>query len=391
MKLNICIFGMGYVGCANGLALAQHNSVILVDKLQSKVDRFNDGDLPIEDIEGSTFFKKNKLDIKAVNNFDLIKNNIDYFILALPTDFDPNNSSYHTDAIESVLSLIFQKDKNAKVVIKSTVNIGFTSAMREKFQTKNIFFSPEFLREGSAFHDSLHPTRIIIGDRGQSAKEFSNLLLNASHNKTPNVLYMSSESAESVKLFSNAYLAMRVAFFNELDTFCLSKKIDTSDVVKGISMDPRIGMFYNNPSFGYGGYCLPKDSKQLLSSFEEIPQELMNAIVESNNTRKNFLITKILEMSPKIVGIYELSMKSGSDNSRDAAVLDIMDKLSASGIEIIIFDKNINHQSSLGYKTHEDFLIFIEQADLILANRLSEQLKPFKDKIFSRDIFNSDL
>ena len=291
----------------------------------------------------------------------------------------------------TMLTIIFQKDKTSKVVIKSTVNIGFTSAMREKFNTKHIFFSPEFLREGTAFHDCLHPSRIIIGDRGHSAKEFSKLLLNAAHNKAANVLFMSSESAESVKLFSNAYLAMRVASFNELDTFCLSKKIDASDVINGISMDPRIGMFYNNPSFGYGGYCLPKDSKQLLSSFEEIPQELMNAIVKSNDTRKNFLITQILESSPKVVGIYGLSMKSGSDNSRDAAVVDIMDKLSSSGIEIILFDHKINPDSSMGYKIHQDFPSFIEQSDLVLANRLSEQLRPFKDKVFSRDIFNSDL
>lgn len=382
---------MGYVGCANGLLLAQHHSVTLIDKIQTKVDSFNNGELPIEDIEGSLFFKNNKLDINAVNTLDLIKKNIDYYILALPTDFDSAKNSYNTDDLESVLDLIYKKDNTSKVVIKSTVNIGFTSAMRKKFHSKNIFFSPEFLREGTAFHDNLYPSRIIIGGRSKPAKEFVSLLSEASHNKSSNILFMSSESAESVKLFSNAFLAMRVAFFNELDTFCLTKNINTAEVINGVSLDPRIGMFYNNPSFGYGGYCLPKDSQQLLSSYGKIPQKLIKAIIESNNERKNFLITKILESASKVVGIYGLSMKSGSDNFRDAAVLDIIDALSLSGIKIIIYENTMPSKSLHGYEFCKDFESFCEQSDIILANRFSEELAPFKHKIFSRDIFNSDL
>ena len=382
---------MGYVGCANGLILAQHNSVTLVDKLQAKVDSLNNGELPIQDIEGSLFFKNNKLDINAVNTLDLIKKNIDYYILALPTDFDTAKNSYNTDDIESVLDLIYKTDNDSKVVIKSTVNIGFTSAMRKKFNTKNIFFSPEFLREGTAFHDNLYPSRIIIGGRGKLAKEFANLLSDASHTKSSNILFMSPESAESVKLFSNTFLAMRVAFFNELDTFCLTNNINTAEVINGVSLDPRIGMFYNNPSFGYGGYCLPKDSQQLLSSFGKIPQKLIKAIVESNDERKFFLITKILESAPKVVGIYGLSMKSGSDNFRDAAVLDIIDALSLNGIKVIIYENKIPSDSLQSYEFSKDFESFCERSDVILANRFSDELHPFKYKVFSRDIFNSDL
>tara|TARA_Y100000748_G_C15457830_1_gene473625 strand:+ start:121 stop:1296 length:1176 start_codon:yes stop_codon:yes gene_type:complete len=391
MKLNICIFGMGYVGCANGLVLAQHNSVTLIDKLKTKVECFNNGELPVEDIEGSIFFKNKKLDIIAVNNLDLIKKKIDYYILALPTDFDSKKNSYNTKEIESVLSLIYKKDNAAKVAIKSTVNVGFTAAMRKKFNTKNIFFSPEFLREGNALNDNLYPSRIIVGGTSKPAKEFASLLSDASHNKSSNILFMSSESAESVKLFSNGFLAMRVAFFNELDTFCLTKSINTAEVIQGVSLDPRIGMFYNNPSFGYGGYCLPKDSQQLLSSFGEVPQKLIKAIVESNDERKNFIISKILESSPKIVGIYGLSMKSGSNNFRDAAVLDIINALSLRGVKVIIYENNIPPESLQSFKLFKDFESFCKKSDIILANRFSGELKPFKHKVFSRDIFYSDL
>ena len=309
MKLSICIFFFFYVGCANGLLLAKKNKVTMLDIDHLKVENFNAGILPISDKEGEAFFAKESLDIQAFESLDMVEGEVDFFILALPTNFNDQKGLYDTASLELAISSILNKNSKAVIVIKSTINLGFIDNTRDSFGTKNIFYCPEFLREGSAFQDCMFPSRIIIGDSSANAISFANLMLRESSDQSISILPMSPREAESVKLFSNTYLAMRVAFFNELDSFCLERNIDVESVISGVCLDPRIGSHYNNPSFGYGGYCLPKDSKQLLSAFDQIPQELIGAVVNSNTTRKKFLASKILELHPHTIGVYSLSMK----------------------------------------------------------------------------------
>lgn len=388
--MKISVVGMGYVGCANGLLLAQQNSVSIIDIDQQKVENFNKGLLPIQDSIANQFLEEKNLDIVATSSLKEGIKDSEFIILALPTDFNESTNLYNTDIIESVINEVIDLNTLATIVIKSTINIGFTQYVRKKYDYSNIIFSPEFLREGHALEDNLKPSRIIVGDISKQAKSFSNLLLAGSLDQNTNVLHTSPESAECIKLFSNSFLAMRVAFFNELDSYCLENNISTKSVIDGVSLDPRIGNYYNNPSFGYGGYCLPKDSKQLLSAFQDVPQKLIDAIVESNKARKDFLINKILEKRPSKVGVYKLAMKEGSDNSREAAVIDIINGLYASGIEILIYDLSINKRNFPNYLFYKDLKNFLNDSDLILANRLSNDIKNFKDIVFSRDLFQSD-
>ena len=386
--MKIAVVGMGYVGCANALLLSQNHEVIAIDVDHEKVLLFNSGKLPIKDKIAQDFYAKCDLDISASSDLENSISGCEFVVLALPTNFDEETNLYDTTSIEDVVSKIIAFNNSATIIIKSTINIGFTKYIRDKFSSENIIFSPEFLREGHALYDNLNPSRVIVGDTNDKAKKFADLLIEGASNKDAEVLLMQPEAAECVKLFSNTYLAMRVAFFNELDSYCYENNISTKSVINGVSLDPRIGRYYNNPSFGYGGYCLPKDSKQLLSAFKEVPQKLIDAIVDSNLSRKNFLTSKILELNPKVVGIYSLSMKKDSDNARESAVLDILKSLIHFGVELVVFEPNKSKINNLNYI--DCFEDFAEKSDLILANRISDELLPYEYKVFSRDIFNQD-
>ncbi|MDB9783543.1 nucleotide sugar dehydrogenase [Gammaproteobacteria bacterium] len=388
--MKISVVGMGYVGCANAILLAQNNSVSIIDIDQQKVEDFNSGLLPIQDSMAAEYLAEKDLHIIATSSIEIGVKDADFIILALPTDFDESTNLYNTDVIESVINEIIVLNNTATIIIKSTINIGFTRYVREKFNYKKIIFSPEFLREGHALEDNLSPSRIIVGDQSNEAKSFSALLAQGAKKQNIEILLTTPESAECIKLFSNSFLAMRVAFFNELDSYCLENNIAAKSVIEGVSLDPRIGNYYNNPSFGYGGYCLPKDSKQLLSAFQDVPQKLIDAIVESNKARKGYLLAKILEKKPSKVGIYKLAMKEGSDNSREAAVIDIMEGLFTSGVQVLIYDLAVNKKSFPLYSYCTDLQSFLSEADVIVANRLNKDLLGFKDKVFTRDIFQSD-
>jgi UDPglucose 6-dehydrogenase len=390
MKYKISIIGMGYVGCANALMLSKQNEVSIVDIDENKVKNFNNGQLPINDAFAQQYFENEDLHLSATCNLSESIQGASFIILSLPTNFNETTKQYDTQIIEEVITQITHENIDALIVIKSTVNIGYTKSLNEKFGTKRIIFSPEFLREGYALEDNLFPSRVIVGGEGEDSKLFGKILCKSTSAGAAQLLLMESAAAESVKLFSNTYLAMRVAYFNELDGFCMDNNINTKDVITGVSLDKRIGEFYNNPSFGFGGYCLPKDSKQLLNRFSNSPHDLVNAIQSSNHSRIEFLSQKIIEASPKIVGIYKLAMKEGSDNSRDSSILKIIDRLLLRDIEIIVFDKSIDELHIKNITLVHDFDEFSNSSDLIITNRLDNQIKPFSGKIFSRDIFSSD-
>ena len=390
MKYKISIIGMGYVGCGNALMLSKQNEVSIVDIDENKVKNFNNGQLPINDAFAQQYFENEDLHLSATCNLSESIQGASFIILSLPTNFNETTKQYDTKIIEEVITQITHENIDALIVIKSTVNIGYTKSLNEKFGTKRIIFSPEFLREGYALEDNLFPSRVIVGGEDKDSKLFGKILCESTSAGAAQLLLMESAAAESVKLFSNTYLAMRVAYFNELDGFCMDNNINTKDVITGVSLDKRIGEFYNNPSFGFGGYCLPKDSKQLLNRFSNSPHDLVNAIQSSNHSRIEFLSQKIIEASPKIVGIYKLAMKEGSDNSRDSSILKIIDRLLLRDIEIIVFDKSIDELHIKNITLVHDFDEFSNASDLIIANRLDNQIKPFSGKIFSRDIFSSD-
>ena len=390
MKYKISIIGMGYVGCGNALMLSKQNEVSIVDIDENKVKNFNNGQLPINDAFAQQYFENEDLHLSATCNLSESIQGASFIILSLPTNFNETTKQYDTKIIEDVITQITHENIDALIVIKSTVNIGYTKSLNEKFGTKRIIFSPEFLREGYALEDNLFPSRVIVGGECEDSKLFGKILCKSTSAGAAQLLLMESAAAESVKLFSNTYLAMRVAYFNELDGFCMDNNINTKDVITGVSLDKRIGEFYNNPSFGFGGYCLPKDSKQLLNRFSNSPHDLVNAIQSSNHSRIEFLSQKIIEASPKIVGIYKLAMKEGSDNSRDSSILKIIDRLLLRDIEIIVFDKSIDELHIKNITLVHDFDEFSNSSDLIITNRLDNQIKPFSGKIFSRDIFSSD-
>ena len=381
---------MGYVGCGNALMLAKNNQVSIVDIDTKKVNDFNAGRLPISDTYAQKFLDQQELDISSTIDLNESIKGSSFVILALPTNFDEGLMKYDTHILDAVAEQVLQNNHRATVVIRSTVDIGHTEYLKQKLNTQRILFSPEFLREGHALEDSLHPSRIIIGGKDSASKEFSELMLEAVNDTSAPILMMESSEAESVKLFANTYLAMRVAFFNELDSFCLDNQIDSQEVINGICLDGRIGSYYNNPSFGFGGLCLPKDSMQLLQRFKDTPGSIIHAIQDSNKERAAFLVDQIASQHPKIVGVYRLAMKSGSDNSRNASIFKIIEGLLEKNITIIIYDDSTNSIQLEGVTLVKDFEAFANNSDLIITNRLDDQIQPFSNKVFSRDIFSTD-
>lgn len=386
----ITIIGSGYVGMSLGVLLGQKCEVTILEIDKVKVDKINKGVSPIKDSLIQEY-----LDTKEINIFaTLLPNealiNADYFIIATPTNYDESTNMFDTSSVESSISEVIKYSKEALIIIKSTIPVGHTKYLREKFNTDRIIFSPEFLREGNALYDNLHPSRIIIGGDSKKIKNFAEILLSQSLNDSTVIVYMRSDEAEAVKLFSNTYLAMRVSFFNELDSFAMENNLDSYNLIKGVCLDYRIGNKYNNPSFGYGGYCLPKDTKQLLSNYKKVPQKIIQAVVESNSTRKDFIVSKILSKKPNKIGIYQLTMKAGSDNFRSSSIVSIMNRLKKHKVDLVIYEDLIDQNSFLDVKIEKDFKVFINECDLIIANRMSKELNEFSDKVFTRDLFGND-
>ncbi len=390
MAHKISIVGMGYVGCGNALMLARHNEVSIVDIDQEKVNDFNLGKLPILDSYAQEYFNEQELNISATINLNESIKSSTFIILALPTDFDEHTLSYDTSSLDSVIESVIRINNKATIVIKSTVDIGYTESLKKRFNSINIIYSPEFLREGHALEDSLNPSRIIIGGKDDVCKEFADITLQSVNNHLIPTLMMESGEAESVKLFANTYLAMRVAFFNELDSFCLDNHIRPKEVINGMCLDDRIGPYYNNPSFGFGGLCLPKDSMQLLHRFKHTPKSIIQAIQDSNQLRASFLVKKILDKNPRTIGVYKLAMKKGSDNSRNSSIFKIISGLVKNDIEIFIYDKSMPLSDIEGTTYIDSFKEFTNKSDLIITNRLDDKIKPFFYKLFTRDVFSKD-
>jgi len=388
--MKISVVGLGYVGLSIAVMLSQRNEVIGVDIDLNVINLINKRISPIIDEQIEGFFKEKLLNLVAVNNKKTIYLDSDFIIIATPTNFDPISGHFDTSIVENLIAQIVSERPNAMIIIKSTIPVGFVDSMRDKYQTKNIAFFPEFLREGSALYDNLYPTRIIVGDKSKKSKLFAKILTQAANKKNIPMLFTDPKVAESIKLFSNSYLAMRVAFFNELDSYAYASNINARDVIKGISLDPRIGDYYNNPSFGYGGYCLPKDTKQLLSNYSDIPQKLITAIVDSNNIRKAFIADSILSNNPKVVGIYRLSMKHNSDNFRHSSIQDIMKLIKLKNVKVFIYEPGIKNESFNNYLVINDLKYFKKVSEIIVANRFHEELDDVKYKVFSRDIFGLD-
>ena len=389
-KIKIVVVGLGYVGLSNAVMLAQKNSVTAVDIDIDKVNLINKKKSPLSDKLMDNFLANETLDLKATLPSNEIYKNSDIALISTPTNYDETTHCFNTDSVEETIKIALSKNPNIIIIIRSTVPVGFTDQMIEKYQTNDIYFVPEFLREGKALHDNLNPTRIIVGGSGNKLKLIESIFKDGIKKKEVDVLMMSAAEAESAKLFSNTYLAMRVAFFNELDSFAQTKDLITKNIINSLSLDPRIGSGYNNPSFGYGGYCLPKDTKQLLANYKNTPQKLMEAIIESNNLRKKFIAEKIIEMKPKVVGVYRLVMKEGSDNFRESSIQDVIKLIALKGIKVIIYEPLVEDESFNEFEVENDFEEFLKQSEIILANRMSNELNSVRDKVFTRDIFNLD-